>query len=76
VGVAFPETRAIGSTYLPCDIQYYNAPKVRFPTTLGDKPEMEFTCVIVPIRTENRLRFSALLHDGAPEVRFERAVHG
>jgi hypothetical protein len=28
-------------------------------------------CVIVPLCTEYRLRFSALLHDGAPEVRFE-----
>jgi hypothetical protein len=31
-------------------------------------------CVLVPIRMENRLRFSARLHDGAPDVRFERAV--
>jgi hypothetical protein len=30
--------------------------------------------VIVPLCTENWLRFSALLHDGAPEVSFERAV--
>jgi len=34
------------------------------------------TCVMVPLCTENRLHFSALLHDGAPQVSFERAVHG
>ena len=32
------------------------------------------TCVIVPICTENVLRFSARLAEGAPEVRFERIV--
>jgi hypothetical protein len=32
------------------------------------------TCVIVPIRTENVLRFSARLLDGVSEVRFERTV--
>ena len=32
--------------------------------------------MLVPECTENRLRFSALLHGGAPEVRFERAVEG
>ena len=31
-------------------------------------------CVMVPVRTENMMRFSARLHDGATEVRFERAV--
>jgi hypothetical protein len=31
-------------------------------------------CVIVPLCTENELRFSAVLHDGALEVRFELAV--
>jgi hypothetical protein len=31
-------------------------------------------CVMVPIQTENRLRFSVRLEDGALEVRFERAV--
>jgi len=30
--------------------------------------------VLVPIRTENRLRISARLDNGLPEVRFERAV--
>ena len=30
------------------------------------------TCVIVPIRTENSLRFSVNLGDGARKVRFER----
>jgi hypothetical protein len=34
------------------------------------------TCVMVPKKTENALRFSARLADGAPEVRFERAVAG
>jgi hypothetical protein len=29
---------------------------------------------MVPIRTENRLRFSIQLDDGPTEVRFERAV--
>jgi hypothetical protein len=28
-------------------------------------------CVIVPLCTENALRFSARLDDGSPEVRFE-----
>jgi hypothetical protein len=32
--------------------------------------------VLVPECTENVLRFSALLHDGAPEVSFERVVSG
>jgi hypothetical protein len=31
-------------------------------------------CVLVPIRTENRLRFSAHLDGGASAVRFERAI--
>jgi hypothetical protein len=36
---------------------------------------MELACVIVPLCTENWLRFSARLDEGAPEeVRFERAV--
>jgi hypothetical protein len=30
---------------------------------------------MVPIRTENALRFSARLDDGAQEVRFEWVVH-
>jgi hypothetical protein len=38
-------------------------------------PEMARTCVIVPISPENRLRFSAVLHDVAPEVSVERAAH-
>jgi hypothetical protein len=32
------------------------------------------TCVIVPKKTENALRFSARLDEGAPQVRFERIV--
>jgi hypothetical protein len=34
------------------------------------------TCVIVPLCTENVLRFSAVLHDVAPNVRFERMSWG
>jgi hypothetical protein len=49
---------------------------VRFSATLGGEPKIELACVMVPIRTENRLRFSALLHDGALDVRFDRAVPG
>jgi hypothetical protein len=37
-------------------------------------PDVGRLCVMVPIRTENWLRFSARMHDGASEVRFERAV--
>ena len=39
-------------------------------------PEMARTCVIVPLCTESRLRFSTRLDDGVSEVRFERAVQG
>jgi hypothetical protein len=38
--------------------------------------ESAITCVMVPKKTENWLRFSARMHDGASEVRFERAVWG
>jgi hypothetical protein len=31
---------------------------------------------MVPIKTENRLRFSAILHDVASEVCFEQALWG
>ena len=31
---------------------------------------------MVPIKTENKLRFSVRLDDGVPEVRFERAIRG
>ena len=31
-------------------------------------------CVMVPKKTENRLRFSARLDEGTPQVRFERIV--
>jgi hypothetical protein len=34
--------------------------------------EIVRTCVMVPIKTENGMRFSVRLHDGASEVRFER----
>jgi hypothetical protein len=38
-------------------------------------PDVGRLCVIVPLCTENRLRFSAALEDGAlPEVRFERVA--
>ena len=34
--------------------------------------EIVRTCVLVPLCTENVLRFSARLDNGLPEVRFER----
>jgi hypothetical protein len=37
--------------------------------------EIVRTCVIVPLCTENVLRFSARLLDGTPEVRLELAGH-
>jgi hypothetical protein len=43
--------------------------------TVAEKLTLErsgSSCVIVPIKTENWLRFSARLHEGAPPVRFER----
>jgi hypothetical protein len=48
--------------------------KDRFIATLGQEPEKELTCVMVPKKTENALRFSARLVDGTPEVRFEQIV--
>ena len=42
--------------------------------TLGEEPEIELAWVMVPLCTENWLRFNARLDDGASEVRFERAV--
>jgi hypothetical protein len=39
-------------------------------------PDVGRLCVIIPLCTENWLRFSAILDEGAPEVRFERAVAG
>jgi hypothetical protein len=48
--------------------------KVRFSATVGQEPEIELACVIVPLCTENALRFSAILDEGAPEVRFEKIV--
>jgi hypothetical protein len=39
-------------------------------------PDVGKLCVIVPLCTENVLRFSVQLDDEAPEVRFERAVAG
>jgi hypothetical protein len=38
--------------------------------------EVARPCVIVPVCTENELRFSARLGDRDPTVRFERAVAG
>jgi hypothetical protein len=37
-------------------------------------PDVGRLCVIVPLCTENWLRFSAVLHDVAPDVRFEKIV--
>jgi hypothetical protein len=48
--------------------------KVHFTATDGKEPEIEMACVIVPIRTENRLRFSVHLGSGEPEVRFKWIV--
>ncbi len=45
---------------------------VRCPATCW--PHIAMTCVLVPIRTENLLRFSAQLDDGVSEVRSERAI--
>jgi hypothetical protein len=39
-----------------------------------DFPDVGRLCVMVPKKTESMLRFSARLHDGAPEVRFEWIV--
>jgi hypothetical protein len=39
-------------------------------------PDVGKLCVIFPLCTENRLRFSIRLDDGGPEVRFELAVRG
>jgi hypothetical protein len=52
----------------------YNVLMVRFSVTLGEEPEIELLCVMVPKTTENWLRFSATLHDVASEVRFERVA--
>jgi hypothetical protein len=38
-----------------------DAPETRFSATPGDKPEIGLVCVMVPIQTENRLRFRATL---------------
>jgi hypothetical protein len=34
-------------------------------------PDVGRLCVLLPIRTENRLHFSVRLDEGDPEVRFE-----
>jgi hypothetical protein len=74
---AFSENQAVGSTHLPvCDSQSYDARKVRFSPMLGEEPEMELTCVMVPLCTESRLRFSVRLDDRMAEVRFEKSVRG
>jgi hypothetical protein len=73
---ALSGTQAVGRTHLLCTVRSYNALKVRFSATLGEEPEIDLAWVIVPLCTESRLRFSALLHDGALEVGFERAIPG
>jgi hypothetical protein len=70
----FSEPQAVGSLLLPHGRQTYNRLKVRFSATLGEDPEIDMACVIVPVCTENWLRFSARLDDSAPEVSFERAI--
>jgi hypothetical protein len=66
--------RARAACVSPCDSQTYNGLKDRFIATLGQEPEKVLTCVMVPKKTENALRFSARLVDGTPEVRFEQIV--
>ncbi len=72
---ADPHVRSAASTS-PCTVRTYNVPRVRFSATVEDEPEMQFTCVMVTIRTENALRFSSRLDNSAPEVRFEPAIAG
>jgi hypothetical protein len=48
-------------------------PKPRFRVSIDVRNEGS-KCVIVPLCTENGLRFSAHLGSGEPEVRFERVV--
>jgi hypothetical protein len=63
--------RARAACVSPCDSQTYNGLKDRFIATLGQEPEKELTCVIVPLCTENWLRFSARVDDVTRTVRFE-----
>jgi hypothetical protein len=58
----------------PCAVRTNNTPQVRLSATLREEPKKELACVIGALRTESRLHFSALLHDGAPDVRFERVA--
>ncbi len=53
---------------------HYAFIRVRFSATVGEEPEVELACVLVPECTENVLRFSVRLDEGAPQVRFERIV--
>jgi hypothetical protein len=41
---------------------------------VGEEPEIELACVIVPLCTENVLHFSVHLGDGVPEMRLERVA--
>ena len=52
------------------------SPELRCSATLGEEPKIELACVMVPICTQNWLRFTARLDDEAPEVRFERTGLG
>jgi hypothetical protein len=65
---------ALGVMHPPYTIQTDDTAKVCFAATLGEEPEIELACVLIPIRTENVLRFSAVLHDVSPDVRFEKIV--
>ena len=69
--MACERLRARAAWISQCDSQTYNGLKDRFIATLGQEPEKELTCVIVPLCTENRLHVSVRLNEGAPEVRFE-----
>ena len=68
----FSEYTCLRSNAPPYTVQTDDTAKVCFAATLGEEPEIELACVIVPKKTENWLRFSARLGDGAPEVRLER----
>ena len=48
-------------------------PKPRFRVSIDIRNEGSM-CVIVTIKTENRLHFSVRLDEGDPEVRFELAL--
>jgi hypothetical protein len=52
---------AVVNTSCPYTVRSDDTLKVRFSPTVAEKPEIELTCVMVPLCTENWLRFSARL---------------